>query len=77
MCFGNVYFSPAKAVGGKGDQTAVPFATVHGMHFVGLGVRQSTVMRVPSAVPVTSAIGFPTPTASKLGGQSLKSKVPL
>jgi hypothetical protein len=28
--------SRAKAVGGKGDRTAIPFGTVHGMHFLAL-----------------------------------------
>jgi hypothetical protein len=47
------------------------------MHFVGLGVDQSTLMRVAAIDPVASAMGVPTPTASKLGGQSLKTKVPV
>ena len=63
--------------GGKGDLGAIPFATACGMRFVGLGVDQSTLMRVAATDPVASAIGVPTPTASKLGGQSLKSKVPV
>jgi hypothetical protein len=68
----------AKALGGgKGDRPEIPFARVHGVHFLGLGVDQSTVMRVASAVPLTSARGVPTPTASKLGGQSFQSKVPV
>lgn len=56
---------------------AIPFATVGRMQFFKLGVGQSTVMRVPAVLPVTSAMGLPTPTLTKLAGQSLKSKVPL
>ena len=62
--------------GGTGDGLPSP-CHVRVTHFFGLGIGQSTVMRVPSVVPETSARGLPTPTASKLGGQSLKSKVPL
>ena len=63
--------------GGERGLGAIPFATVGRMHFFKLGVGQSTVMRVPAVLPVTSAMGLPTPTLTKLGGQSLKSKVPL
>ena len=63
--------------GGQGDVGAIPFSTACGMHFVGLGVDQSTLMRVAAIDPVASAMGVPTPTASKLGGQSLKSKLPV
>jgi hypothetical protein len=42
-----------------------------------LGAGQSTVMRVAAVVPVTSEMGLPTPMALKLGGQSLKSNLPL
>jgi hypothetical protein len=62
---------------GKGDGSAIPFATVRGVHSFGLGAGQSTVMRVAETVPVTSAMGVPTPTAAKLGGHSLKSRVPV
>ena len=51
------------------DRTIVAFGLV--------GVGQSTFIRVATMVPVTSAMGVPTPTAAKLEGQTLKSKVPL
>jgi len=65
------------AGGDEGDGSAIPLATERGIHFFELGVDQSTLMRVPAVDPVTSAMGVPTPTAAKLGGQSLKSKEPL
>jgi hypothetical protein len=45
--------------------------------FFWLEVGQSTVMRVPAVVPLTSCNGSPVSTSLKTGGQSLKSKVPL
>jgi hypothetical protein len=61
---------------GEGDVGVVPFAWVRGARASGCDFGYSTVMRVAAVVPVTSAMGVPTPTASKVGGQSLKSKVP-
>jgi hypothetical protein len=69
--------APKQWGAGKGDVGAIPFAKACGMRFVGLGVVQSTLMRVAAIDPVASAMGVPTPTASKLGGQSLKSKLPV
>jgi len=57
--------------GGKGDKGAIPFATACGMYFFELGVGQSTVMRVPAVVPVTSNIGVPVPK-TLVGPKSLK-----
>jgi hypothetical protein len=62
--------------GSGGDGGAVPFATARGMHFFGLGVGQSTLIRLAAVVPLISCTGVPTPTRSNTGGQSLKSKLP-
>jgi len=57
--------------GGDGDVSAIPLATAWDAHFFGLGVGQSTVMRVPAVVPVTSNIGVPVPK-TLVGPKSLK-----
>ena len=63
--------------GGEGDGDTIPFATLSVGFFSGEEVGQSTVMREPAVVPLTSCNGFPVSTSLKTGGQSLKSKVPL
>jgi hypothetical protein len=54
-----------------------PLRPCEACFFGALKADQSTVTRVAAVVPEISCMGCPTPTVAKLGGQSLKSKVPV